>query len=335
VHERELRTLAERVSGLTDRVDEVGEAAERAEAASTGLARSLEELVARHRKVDRTLNLNSFVAYAIFTLLLGGAFFALYRTRAGELVAERDQAAAARDAALARADGATAELARRDEAAKAAHAVWELFRDHRHAEAVAAHGALSAGDLSPSEREFFASALDGAHRELGKAAIEAGRAASKAGDHAGAAARFAEGLAHVDRGPVAIQLRYLRGVALGKLGKIEEAEAELSAALAAGAEGQGVVEARWALGDLYDRAKRIEDARREYRAFVDRAPNHPLARLARNRLFYFASLPPPRPAGAAPRPAARPAGTGTGTATGTATGTGTGTTPPSPEPEAP
>src|SRR5512144_1424991 len=73
------------------------------------LAASLKEVVTRQAKYERGLNLNSFVAYLLFTILLGGGFFLLYRSRAGQLGAERDaalrkQAEAAEDAAAARRD---------------------------------------------------------------------------------------------------------------------------------------------------------------------------------------------------------------------------------------
>jgi TolA-binding protein len=314
--DKEMRTLVDRVAGLSDRVDAVGESAERAEAASTVLARALEDLVDRHRKVDRTLNLNSFVAYALFTFLLGGGFFALYKSRVGELVGERDEAIASRDAAQIRAETATATLARRDAASKSALEVFQLHRDHRFAEAVAAQAKLSVDDLSPSEKEFFAEAIGKAKAGLAEAALEAGKTAVRANDFALAAERFAEGLTHVDQGPIAMQLRYQRGAAFGRLGQVVEAEKELTSVLAAGAEAQGVPEARFALAELYERQRRWEDARREYRAFGQKAPNHALARAARNRLVWLYTIPTSTksakpaaaaPTAAAPAPVTRPA----------------------------
>jgi tetratricopeptide (TPR) repeat protein len=284
----EHKGLGDRVAALSQRVGEVGDAAERAEVSTANLARSLEELLARHRQVDRALNLNSFVAYALFTLLLGGAFFVLYRVRAADLAGQRDRATAARDAAVDRADGATAELGRRDRAAAGALEVWRLHQDHRYADAVAAQAKLDPAALGPIEREMFAEALERAHVALAEVALADGKGAAKAGDLPRAIARLGEGLGHVEKGPLANQLRYARGDALARAGKVDEAEAELTAVLAAGAEGQGLVEARFALAALYDRAGRIEDARREYRAFNNRSPAHPLARRARERLSWLA-----------------------------------------------
>src|SRR2546423_1988547 len=50
------------------------------------LAESIAALVELQRKRSRWLNLNSFVAYVAFTVLLGGAFYFVYQSRARELV---------------------------------------------------------------------------------------------------------------------------------------------------------------------------------------------------------------------------------------------------------
>ena len=60
------------------------------------LADSIAALVAAQRKRSRWLNLNSFVAYLLFTILCGTAAIALYERRAGELVGDRDKAVADR-----------------------------------------------------------------------------------------------------------------------------------------------------------------------------------------------------------------------------------------------
>src|SRR5687768_15050468 len=60
----------------------------------TTLAASLKEVLARQDRYERGLNLNSFVAYVLFTVLLGGGFFLLYRSRTRSL--ESDLLSAAR-----------------------------------------------------------------------------------------------------------------------------------------------------------------------------------------------------------------------------------------------
>src|SRR4051812_12158652 len=65
------------------------------------LAAQLKDVLAMRDRYERGLNLNSFVAYVLFTVLLSGGFYLLYRSRADRLVSDRDAAVARRDQALA------------------------------------------------------------------------------------------------------------------------------------------------------------------------------------------------------------------------------------------
>ena len=96
-------------------------------AASTQLAESIGALVEHQRRRTRGLNLNSFVAYLIFTLLCGAGFYFLYTTRASELVDSRATARRERDAAVRRADEATAKLTAREQADQRSWEVYELL----------------------------------------------------------------------------------------------------------------------------------------------------------------------------------------------------------------
>src|SRR3989304_1198738 len=75
------------------------------------LAAALKEVVQRQDRYERGLNLNSFVAYVLFTVLLGGGFFLLYRSRADRLVRERGLALRQRAVADEEADRARKALA--------------------------------------------------------------------------------------------------------------------------------------------------------------------------------------------------------------------------------
>ncbi len=75
------------------------------------LTESIGALVAGQRRRTRWLNLNSFGAYLLFTVLCGTAAVALYSSRSNELVDARDRALADRDAATHRADAAEQKLA--------------------------------------------------------------------------------------------------------------------------------------------------------------------------------------------------------------------------------
>src|SRR5258705_7951882 len=67
--------------------------------AIANLTGSLREVIGSKERYEQRLNLNSFVAYVLFTVLLGGGFYLLYRSRADRLVSERDAARARLDQA--------------------------------------------------------------------------------------------------------------------------------------------------------------------------------------------------------------------------------------------
>jgi tetratricopeptide (TPR) repeat protein len=106
------------LDGLRRRLDDQASQSRKTQAQVSQLAESIAALVEAGRRRSRWLNLNSFVAYLIFTILLGGAFYFVFQSRAHELVAkrdravvERDKAVAERDAAVKRADDTAVKLA--------------------------------------------------------------------------------------------------------------------------------------------------------------------------------------------------------------------------------
>jgi hypothetical protein len=84
--------LVAELEALRRKVDDNAAMIRRNQLSLSELAESLGKLVQTQRRRERAFTLNSFVAYCLFTVLLGGAFFMLYRTRAGDLVASRDRA---------------------------------------------------------------------------------------------------------------------------------------------------------------------------------------------------------------------------------------------------
>ena len=124
--DHELRLVQERLEALAERVSEIGQAQDQSDDTVATLATALSDLVGRMRKQDRIITLNSFVAYALFTVLLGAAFLMLHRSRAGDLERERDQAQHALVAAEERAGHATRELAAREAAEKGAAEIYEM-----------------------------------------------------------------------------------------------------------------------------------------------------------------------------------------------------------------
>src|SRR5690349_9187200 len=87
-----LEMVAGELESLRRKTDDNAAAIRRNQLALTELAESVGKLVAHQRKRERLLTLNSFVAYLLFTVLLGGGFLLLYQSRADALVAARDRA---------------------------------------------------------------------------------------------------------------------------------------------------------------------------------------------------------------------------------------------------
>src|SRR5438067_11900570 len=85
------------LDALRRKLDDQAGQGRRTHAQVQQLADSIAALVELQRKRSRWLNLNSFVAYVLFTILCGTAASALYAHRAGELVDKLDKALDDRD----------------------------------------------------------------------------------------------------------------------------------------------------------------------------------------------------------------------------------------------
>ena len=251
VEDRDLRTLKDELDALTERVVATETLLAQADHGTGELVASLRELSDGIRRQDRVLSLNSFAAYLIFTALLCAAFLFLYRGRTQVADAERDRALIARDSAQARADAAGRELASRVTADRASSELLELLRRRRYADAIAAHGKLADLELSAAQRQFLGDAVDAARAELAADAALRARHGFDRRDFERARAAAAEGLAHASEGAVAAELRWFLAASLDKLGKDAEAI-------------------------------------RAYEAFLAVAPDHELARKARQRLARLA-----------------------------------------------
>jgi len=261
VKDRELRALEDRLEALKDRLGEVEASQAQAGSSQSELVTAVADLAQAVRRQGRLVSLNSFAAYLLFTVLLCAGFYVLYRGRAGEVDAERDHAQAARDAAQARADGATRQLAARDAADRATADLLELLRQRRFREAIAAHRALTGpkqpgqgagAELGAAQRQFLNDAIAGARAELSADAAVRARHALDRRDYQRAHDAARDGLTIAAAGGpglegTAVELRYVVAASLDKLGR----EAE---------------------------------ARDAYAAFLTAAPDHELAPRARERL---------------------------------------------------
>jgi tetratricopeptide (TPR) repeat protein len=290
------------LDGLRRRMDEQV-AQTRTIAAQVGtLAESLAALVHAERRRTRWLNINSFVAYVLFTLLCAGGFYWLYQTRARELVNEADRAGRERDAAARRADDATARTTARDAIDAKLLETYRLLESGRRADAQKRIAELAAAPLSAFDRAVLDDRARAADAALVDNAIKSAQAAFKAGRAAEAVAPLEAALAIAGGGSRAGELHYLLGVAKAKLGELEPAARELRAALAADV---GEEDTRFRLAEVLERANQNSAARVEYEKFANAHPQSPYAMYAARRAAMLARL--PAPGQPAPRPAPAPA----------------------------
>lgn len=270
------------------------------------LTESVAALVEQQRKRSRAINLSSYVAYLMFTVLLGAAFYFLYRSRVAELGTPRT-AGDARALATAQAQLA-ARAAASDEAARLYQLGLAGQRD-----AVAAALATSSHTFSVTERAALTAlasppplppAADGsaAAPAVGSAAapapavggatdpapvlagdLGAGIDAYKAGDAARAVELLRGVLAAAPAPADETTARYYLGMATAKLGDTKTAIAELRAALAGDARRVGLADTRYQLGLLHEKNGDPARARAAYDRFATENPQHPMAVEARRR----------------------------------------------------
>jgi tetratricopeptide (TPR) repeat protein len=279
--------LGEELDGLRRRADDQAGLLRKHQTAVTQLADSVAALVALGKKRNRWINLNSFVAYVLFTVLLGGAMLFVYRSRVGELEARHAQAVAERD--LARAAGPAAAAAHDDALAGSLYALVVAGDD---AGLVARAGELDGAALTPTERAVLADAVAAARGRLArgggggttKAASpgDDGVAKFKAGAWAGAVAPLDRAIAADPDGAGTAQLRYYRGVTAWKLGDHRAAADELERALA-GALDAASHDARYFLAASLDKLGEADRARVEYDRFATQYPKNSYAVYARRR----------------------------------------------------
>lgn len=251
--------------------------------AVTTLAGSLKEVISRQERYERGLNLNSFVAYLLFTVLLGGGFFLLYRSRAERLVAERDGAIRARESAVAEALQVRAELAERDAAERKAQDFYALLKNGKKAEAIAMYPEIAHERLTAVERQVFEDGVARARADIVDAGFSGGVEAFQKEQWKAAATALKRALLYEEEGPRASQMRYYYGVALHKQGDFAAAARELELAIVGGAERTVGPDARFYFASALEALRQNDRAREEYDKFATGHPAHPLAGTARRK----------------------------------------------------
>lgn len=307
------------LEALRRRLDDQGAQGRKTQHQVTQLADSIGALVSEQRRRAKWANLNSFVAYLIFTLLVGAGFYMLYRSRANELVEARDSAQRERDQAVKRAEDLTVKTTARDAADGRAWEVYQLLEAGKRSEAAGKLASLAELPLSRTERAVLAARAHETQVMEVDAALKAAAASFKAGRYGDVVAPLEAALVSEPAGARASTMRYFLGVAYAKSNQLEKATQFLSAAVAADVDQD---DARFQLASALDRSGQYAKARTEYDWFATAHPQSQLAVFAMRRSATLARMPAAAaPPTAAPKPALQ-------TAPSTAPSTATPTPPP-------
>jgi tetratricopeptide (TPR) repeat protein len=302
------------LEGLRRRLDEQANQHRKTQTEVRQLADSIGALVAEQRKRSRWLNVNSFVAYVLFTLLLGGAFYMLYQNRARDLVSDREQTRSERDAAVRRADEALAKLAARDAADTKAAEAFALLDAGKRDLAAKKLAELGNAPISKLDRTVLDARAKAADVMQVDATLKAVSAAFKSGKHADMIGPLEVALTLESQGTRAAQMHYYLGVAYAKTAVLDKSIQHLQAAVDANVD---VEDARFHLASVLDRAGQWGKAKVEYDRFATAHPMSSYAAFAMRRGAALDRMPPvgpprgtaaskpaaPKPAATQPKPA--------------------------------
>ena len=293
------------LDALRRKLDDQGTQTRKTSAQVQQLADSIAALVDAQRKRSRWLNLNSFVAYLMFTLLCAGAFYFVYQSRVHEVVSARDRAATDRDAAVRRADEANAKLAAREAADGKAWDTWQLLEAGKRDDAAKKLGELKAAPLSKFEHEVLAARAKQAEMMQVDAAMKAANTAFMAGKYGEVVVTLESALNLQGATPRVPEIHYLIGLAQLRANEVDKAVPHLELAMTGDV---GDEDARFQLASALDRVGQWAKARAEYDRFATAHPQSTSAPFAMRRSATLARMPATAPwvvaPGAAPKPAA-------------------------------
>ena len=284
------------LEGLRRRLDDQAAQGRKTSAQVGQLAESLAGLVEQQRRRSLWLNVNSFVAYLMFTILCGAGCYLLYRNRADELIAARDRAIGERDAAVRNADDATVRAVAREAAGNKAWEIYQLLEAGKRGEAVAKLDALHDQPLSKTERAVLAARVHETQVMEVEAALKGAVASFKAGRAGDVIQPLEAALIGEPPGARAATMHYYLGVAYART-DLDKAITHLQAAIAGDVDQE---DARFQLASVFDRRALYPQARTEYDRFATAHPQSPLALFAMRRSATLARLPAAPPGGNPP-----------------------------------
>ena len=291
------------LDALRRKLDDQGTQTRKTSVQVQQLADSIAALVDGQRKRSRWLNVNSFVAYLMFTLLCAGAFYFVYQSRVHEVVSARDRAATDRDAAVRRADEANGKLAARDAADAKAWDVWQALEAGKKDDATKKLAELKTAPLSKFEHEVLAQRAKQAEMMQVDAAMKAANTAFKAGRYGEVVVTLESALNLQGAASRVPEIHYLIGLAQLRANEVDKAVPHLEIAVGGDV---GDDDARFQLASALDRVGQWSKARAEYDRFATAHPQSPSAAGAMRRSATLARMPPLAPWVPAPG-AAKPA----------------------------
>ena len=252
------------------------------------LAESIGALVDSQRRRSRWVNINSFVAYVMFTLLCSGAFYLLYQSRARELVADRDRIANERELAQQYGKKVSDQLTARDTGDARAWEAYQLLEAGKRDEAAKKLAELQGAPLSKFERTVLDAKAKQADVLQVDATLKNVATAFKNGRQTEVIGPLEVALTLEPVGPRSALMHYYLGVAYAKAGTLDKAIKHLQAAVDGDVEQE---DARFHYASALDRAGQWGRAKAEYERFATSHPMSPHTTFATRRSWGLAQLP--------------------------------------------
>jgi TolA-binding protein len=249
------------------------------------LSAEIKQVSQRQNRYERGLSLNSFVAYVLFTLLLGGAFALLYRSRASSLVLERDTARQERDAAKEHDRQTESAASARATAQEKARQFYELVASGKKSDVIAQYPDVARLALSPVEAAVFRASFEEAKASLTTSEFNAGKDAFANQQWKKAVAAFKRATLYEAPGPRMNEVHYYLGISLYHLGEYQEAASHLDTAQQANIERGIGGDVDYFLAASYDMLRQLDKAKALYERYFSRHEGTPLSKLARRRLI--------------------------------------------------
>lgn len=248
------------------------------------LAAEVRQVSRLQQRERRGLNVNSAVAYALFVLLVIGAASMLYSSRVERLDFEKGVLMRERAAAQSKLDVLQKQTDKRRETEQAAMVFYRLIQSDSTSAALQKYPDISQLPLSRVESALFQDWATRTRSERAHSAYIDGMKAFHEKQWKEAVIQFKRSVGYMPNPTHESSLRYYYGMALNNLGSYPEAADELERAIEANAEKYVSKEARYHLAAIYEQMGRFKKAAATYRAYIQRYPATPYAKVAARKL---------------------------------------------------